>query len=704
MGTAPSKENNNNNSSNQTIRSSSIKRSSSRVRNSNRNNNSNTMKKRISPSSNRSRRKGGGGGNSTMSMGTGSRIDAADKAAMHNDVDTASTQASGLSVSVNDSKKNRHGTSNGMSSARGTPKSHISDGGRGGQQSSMIHDETVKVNLAMADLMAYLQVVANNSSNLPLTRRDDPELGKTVSTLTSEEYARKSAAFLPSDVRIISGSFTKYGSVWDLPASEEFDPADSTQEPGISHGGSCCNALLKVLYDTEAEGSQGTPRVDYTNANNLFEEEDDMFSMSMSEGPSVTFDSLILGDAGTTATITWADLLRKMKVEMRTAGYAQVPAITSSRKFDLKTPFSLVPPNFDPTKNKKRSLLIGCNYSNIPEVSIKACHDDIRSIKDFIVNVHGFPEAKGLMTILLDDDNHKHPTHTNITEAFKNLSEHSQPGDAVFVQFSGHGCRTLDSSIDSDVETYDEAIIPSDFRNSGIIRDTLIFKTLLAPMRYGVTVTSLFDCCDTGIMVDLPYSWTAKSDRVENDPKMSLNEQFSFVRFLKVIKTLYESSTFTQLGKTVRSVLHEKIPNDRRYGDDHSIMDESTVGGSLMTVESTEPNQTTKKASLTLMTVLNACSSPPPTSPDRRLKSKNTENSGGTKSTVAEGPSLFQQVLLCGLSHPADYEDDYTYLRAHTEDASEGPSFHTDDEYDGYARGGGRKNASTRSGQSNART
>ena len=185
---------------------------------------------------------------------------------------------------------------------------------------------------------------------------------------------------------------------------------------------------------------------------------------------------------------------------------------------------------------------------------------------------------------------------------------------------------------------------------------------------------------------------------------MSLNEQFSFVRFLKVIKTLYESSTFTQLGKTVRSVLHEKIPNDRRYVDDRSIMDESTVGGSLMTVESTEPNQTTKKASLTLMTVLNACSSPPPTSPDRRLKSKNTENSGGTKSTVAEGPSLFQQVLLCGLSHPADYEDDYTYLRAHTEDASEGPSFHTDDEYDGYDRGGGRKNASTRSGQSNART
>ena len=35
-----------------------------------------------------------------------------------------------------------------------------------------------------------------------------------------------------------------------------------------------------------------------------------------------------------------------------------------------------------------------------------------------------------------------------------------------------------------------------------------------------------------------------------------MNEDFSFVRFLKVVKTLYESSTFTQLGKTVGSALN----------------------------------------------------------------------------------------------------------------------------------------------------
>lgn len=95
-----------------------------------------------------------------------------------------------------------------------------------------IRDEQVHVNLAMADLMAYLQVVANNSNNLPLTRRDDPELGRMVSNLTSEEYARKSAAFIPADVRVVGGSFLKYGRVWDLPTSEEYTALDGAQEPG----------------------------------------------------------------------------------------------------------------------------------------------------------------------------------------------------------------------------------------------------------------------------------------------------------------------------------------------------------------------------------------------------------------------------------------------------------------------------------------
>lgn len=175
------------------------------------------------------------------------------------------------------------------------------------------------------------------------------------------------------------------------------------------------------------------------------------------------------------------------------------------------------------------------------------------------------------MTILLDDDEHKPPTFMNIIDAFKSLSEQSQPGDAVFIQFAGHGGRILDSPINPEVESYDEMISPSDYATSGVIRDTLIFKTLLAPMRYGVTVTVVIDCCDTGMMLDLPYSWCTRADKPDAVAKMVQSEDFSFVRFLKVVKTLYESSTFTQLGRTVGTALGQQPVGNGSFDEEGTV-------------------------------------------------------------------------------------------------------------------------------------
>jgi len=53
---------------------------------------------------------------------------------------------------------------------------------------------------------------------------------------------------------------------------------------------------------------------------------------------------------------------------------------------------------------------------------------------------------------------------------------------------------------------------------------------------------------------------------------MEENEDYSFVRFLKVIKTLYESSTFTQLGNLVGSAI----------GDTESVVEESSDDDDLL--------------------------------------------------------------------------------------------------------------------------
>lgn len=126
------------------------------------------------------------------------------------------------------------------------------------------------------------------------------------------------------------------------------------------------------------------------------------------------------------------------------------------------------------------------------------------------------------MTVLMDDDKHNHPTHANIVQSLKALAEQSQPGDVVFIQFSGHGGRVLDSLVDTEAEGYDEAFAPSDYLVSGLVRDTLIYKVLLAPMRYGVSVTMIVDTCDTGMMLDLPYAWSTKKERRETTARVGI--------------------------------------------------------------------------------------------------------------------------------------------------------------------------------------
>jgi hypothetical protein len=281
--------------------------------------------------------------------------------------------------------------------------------------SKRISDDQIHVNMAMADLMAYLQVVANNSNNLPLTRRDDPELDRTVSTLSSEDYARKSAAFIPADVRVIGGMFTRYGRVWDLPTSDvssvwqmiaryykphtckldswflwtisnishiyqqEYNACDGAQEPGRSYGGACCNTLLKVLYDSAIE-ADGTAHNEGT-ARSLFEDDEDDEEESTVMGKS--FRSMYSIDYShmNHNIISWARILTQMKSEFKDIGYSQYPKITTTRKLDLSKPFSFQPENFDSHRNKKRSLLIGCNYIDSNGAELKASHDDIRSIK-----------------------------------------------------------------------------------------------------------------------------------------------------------------------------------------------------------------------------------------------------------------------------------------------------------------------------------
>jgi hypothetical protein len=316
--------------------------------------------------------------------------------------------------------------------------------------------------------------------------------------------------------------------------------------------------------------------------------------------------------------------------------------------------------------------------------------------------VHGFPESKEFMTVLLDDDEHDHPTHTNIIEAFKKLSEQSMPGDAVFVQFSGHGCRILDSPTDAESqESYDEVLIPYDYDTKGMIRDTLVFKTLLAPMRYGVCLTCVIDACDTGMVVDLPYSFTIEEEHLDKPAKvcsnrdqlkivislaslrfsiisqftpfstpmfslqLTMNEDFSFVRFLKVVKNLYEASTFTQLGKTVGSALRVSSTEkeDMHITKDFMADEDLSVGGTIVTLGGQDANEDAVFYGLpTCGGYKKSSGRSKREGVDDILDSRiNFSDFDGSISKVKESQSLFEKVLNCTFAHKVDdLLDDFT--------------------------------------------
>lgn len=140
--------------------------------------------------------------------------------------------------------------------------------------------------------------------------------------------------------------------------------------------------MLKVLYDAANEAADAEQEAAATDA--IFDDdEESLIHNPAGMNRTRTFESLVLGVVP--PTITWATLLRKMKAEVQEIEYAQAPLVTSTRKFDLNKPFSLVPEDFDPKKNTMRSLLIGCNYTDIAGAELKASHDDVRSMKVSVV-------------------------------------------------------------------------------------------------------------------------------------------------------------------------------------------------------------------------------------------------------------------------------------------------------------------------------
>jgi len=156
-----------------------------------------------------------------------------------------------------------------------------------------------------------------------------------------------------------------------------------------------------------------------------------------------------------------------------------------------------------------------------------------------------------------DDGAHTNPTRDNILAAFQSLVAATASGDCAFVHYSGHGGRLADDGGDED-DGYDETLIPVDYQSAGQIRDDIIYADLVGRMPEGSVLTCLMDCCHSGTVLDLPYTFIAdgKQQQMGENPKANLGKlQQMAVAFVirKVFGTGTAAQIVTQLAKAAMS-------------------------------------------------------------------------------------------------------------------------------------------------------
>ena len=87
----------------------------------------------------------------------------------------------------------------------------------------------------------------------------------------------------------------------------------------------------------------------------------------------------------------------------------------------------------------------------------------------------------------------------------------------LWISYSGHGTRVMDNNNDELSNIYDEVIVPSDYMRAGFVSDDILFDILNGITNKQCKVMALFDCCNSGTILDLKYKYINKNRmQIEN--------------------------------------------------------------------------------------------------------------------------------------------------------------------------------------------
>jgi hypothetical protein len=150
---------------------------------------------------------------------------------------------------------------------------------------------------------------------------------------------------------------------------------------------------------------------------------------------------------------------------------------------------------------KRTAFLVGINYTGT-ENELYGCINDTKNIEDLLKNKYNFTNVT-----MLNDETPEKPTKQNILKGLQTLLSNTAAGDTAFFMFSGHGTRTTDLNNDEN-DGKDEVIIPIDaYSFDTCILDDELNKMIRNTLKPGAKLVALFDCCFSGTVLDLPYTY-----------------------------------------------------------------------------------------------------------------------------------------------------------------------------------------------------
>ena len=164
------------------------------------------------------------------------------------------------------------------------------------------------------------------------------------------------------------------------------------------------------------------------------------------------------------------------------------------------------------TTLKSKAVLFGLNYSYDQKCALKGCINDVNSMATFLRLTWGMP-----CEIYTDDVNKVACSGMSIIQRLYQLGceSYSQNLDLVWIHYSGHGSYMKDTNSD-EKDGQDECLVPSDYATAGLIPDDFICQ-LFKCFNPKTRVIAVFDCCHSGTIGDVKYSWEGpRSASVEN--------------------------------------------------------------------------------------------------------------------------------------------------------------------------------------------